>query len=455
MAGWRPRLDRKSGPLYLAVAAAIGEDVQAGKLKAGDRLPPHRELADQLGVTVTTVTRGYTEAERRGLVRGEVGRGTYVRPPAFTPSAPVVSGPIDLSSNALLPHQHAREITEKLSWIISRSTPEYLFNYQPHGGRMDHRETAARWLQASHVPAEAATTVLTSGAQHAMAVALATVTSPGDTVLCESVTYTGMRSLANYLHVRAHPVMMDHEGLLPDALEDAALETGGRVVYCVPSGQNPTAAVMSKKRRRELARLAARLDLLIVEDDAYGFLFEGQEPVCAAVPERTFYLTSMSKSLVPGLRVGLLRTPPGWTDRITGAVFATTVMLTPLDAAAACTSMEDGLATRVIAWKRQEVRARQQIARAALGARVTGSDQSQHAWLQLPSTWAADDFAREARQRGVLVTPAREFAVARHDVPNAVRLALGAPADRDMLRKAVGTLAEILQGAPQAFGITI
>src|ERR671912_473701 len=99
---WRPRIDRKAGPLYLALAAAIAHDMQSGRLKAGERLPPHRELADALGVTVTTVTRGYSEAERRGLVRGEVGRGTFVRPPAFTTAAPPDSGVTDLGTNALL-----------------------------------------------------------------------------------------------------------------------------------------------------------------------------------------------------------------------------------------------------------------------------------------------------------------------------------------------------------------
>jgi DNA-binding transcriptional MocR family regulator len=355
----------------------------------------------------------------------------------------------------LLPHQHARELTEKLALLVSRSTPEYLFNYQPHGGRPDHRAIAARWLRRVAVDATAANTILTSGAQHAMAVSLSTVMKPGDVVLCEAVTYTGMRSLANHLHVRAHPVAMDHEGLLPDALEDAAHETGARVVYCVPSGQNPTARVMSKRRRGEIAAVVQRLDLMLVEDDAYGFLFEGPEPLCAALPERTFYLTSLSKCLVPGLRVGLLRTPPAWTERVTGAVFATTVMLTPLDAAAACALIEDGTASRVMMWKRQEVRARQQIARQLLGDLVTGSPDSQHAWMQLPADWPADDFAREARQRGVILTPAREFAVARHDVPNAVRIALGAPPDRETLKQALTTLAAIVKDAPRAFGMTV
>jgi DNA-binding transcriptional MocR family regulator len=288
-----------------------------------------------------------------------------------------------------------------------------------------------------------------------MAVALATLTAPGDTVLCESLTYTGMRSLANHLHVRLQAVPMDSEGLLPDALEDAALESGGRVLYCTPTIQNPTGRVMTKKRRQEIARIAERVNLFIVEDDAYGFLVEGHKPLAALAPDRTFYLTSLSKSLVPGLRLGFLRTPTGWIDRVIGAVFATTVTVTPLAAAAASEWIQDGTADRVIAWKRQEIRARQELTRAVLGANVSGANESQHLWLQLPPRWPAEDFAREARQRGVIVTAGREFAAARHDVPNAVRICLGPPAERQTLKRAVVTLAEILMDTPQAFGTSV
>jgi DNA-binding transcriptional MocR family regulator len=274
-------------------------------------------------------------------------------------------------------------------------------------------------------------------------------------ILCEAVTYTGMRSLANHLHVGLQPVAMDSEGLIPDALEDAAHESGGRVVYCMPSNQNPTGRIMSRKRRQDVARVAARLNLQLVEDDAYGFLVEGQQPLCALAPDRAFYLTSMSKSLAPGLRIGFLHSPPGWSERLTGAVFATTVMVTPLDAAAVCAWIEDGTADRVIAWKREEIKARQQLARQILGSVVSSSLESQHAWLQLPARWPADDFVREARQRNVVVTAGRDFAVARHDVPNAVRICLGPPADRDVLKSGLTTLAEILDDAPQAFGMTV
>jgi DNA-binding transcriptional MocR family regulator len=452
---WRPRLDRKSGSLYQALAAAIAGDVQSGKLRAGEKLPPQRDLADVLGVTVTTVTRGYAEAERRGLVRGEVGRGTFVRPPAFAPLATSARNVIDLATNALLPQAHAGELQTTLASLVSRTDADRLFNYQPHAGRPEHRAVAADYLRRLKVPADANDTILTSGAQHAMAVALATLTAPGDVVLCESVTYTGMRSLANHLHVRLQTVAMDEEGLLPDALEDAALESGGRVLYCMPSIQNPTARVMSRKRRHDVARVAARLKLFVVEDDAYGFLVEGQQPIAELAPERTFFLTSLSKSLVPGLRVGLLRTPPGWIDRVTGAVFATTVTVAPLLAAVGVHWIEDGTLDRVAVWKRQEIKARQELSRTVLGDLVSGVSQSQHQWVQLPPRWPAEDFAREARQRGVLVTPGREFAVARHDAPNAIRICLGPPAERQTLKKALTTLAEILDDSPQAFGTSV
>ncbi|HUE87594.1 MAG TPA: hypothetical protein VMO26_16080 [Vicinamibacterales bacterium] len=96
-----------------------------------------------------------------------------------------------------------------------------------------------------------------------------------------------------------------------------------------------------------------------------------------------------------------------------------------------------------------------QVARQILRDVVTGSPESQHAWLQLPVAWQADDFAREARLRGVILSPARDFAVARHDVPNAVRIALGAPPDRDTLKKALTTLTAILNEPPQPFGMTV
>src|SRR6266545_17009 len=101
MTMWLPNLDARKGPMYRAIADAIDQDVQRGTLRAGARLPPHRDLADHLGVTVTTITRAYQEATRRGLIAGHVGRGTFIRGTDIEDASE--DGPIDLSLNVLMP----------------------------------------------------------------------------------------------------------------------------------------------------------------------------------------------------------------------------------------------------------------------------------------------------------------------------------------------------------------
>src|SRR5574342_1374072 len=108
MTMWLPNLDSRKGPVYRAIADAIDEDVQSGTLRAGSRLPPHRDLADHLGVTVTTITRAYTEAARRGLISGHVGRGTFIRGAESEERAE--SAPFDLSINILMPDKEVANL---------------------------------------------------------------------------------------------------------------------------------------------------------------------------------------------------------------------------------------------------------------------------------------------------------------------------------------------------------
>ena len=111
MTMWLPNLDGRKGPVYRAIADAIDEEVQKGSLRPGARLPPHRDLADHLGVTVTTVTRAYTEAARRGLTTGHVGRGTFIR---GNGPEDVPSGPIDLSINILMPDREVLALEPRM-----------------------------------------------------------------------------------------------------------------------------------------------------------------------------------------------------------------------------------------------------------------------------------------------------------------------------------------------------
>ena len=440
---WLPELDGRKRPVYRAIADAIDEDVQKGALRAGARLPPHRDLADRLGVTVTTITRAYTEATRRGLIAGHVGRGTFIRGTAQTEDEPQ-TGPLDLSMNILMPDKEVAVLEKHL--FARRVLPwTQLLGYVPSRGHLRHRQAMAAWLSTCGFTADPERIVLTAGAQHAMAVAVAAVAKPGDTLLVEDLTYSGARLLAQQMGLKLRGIAMDAEGLRPDSLEAAIRATRARVLYCMPRLQNPTSAVMSERRRRQIAAIADKQRLVVIEDDTYGFLSPEREPLASILPERTIFITSLSKSLFPGLRLGCAVPPASLVDKVTSAVWATMINTSPIGADIMSSWIEDGTAARIAEWKRHEVGARQQMARRLLqGERLQTLASSPHIWLQLSPKWDSDAFTTHARSRGVVVNAAHEFSVA--DVPpRAVRLCIGTPRTRAGLETALTRVAEALR----------
>jgi DNA-binding transcriptional MocR family regulator len=446
---WQPDLSQLRGPRYLAIVDALSIDVKDGRLSEGDRLPTHRDLAYRLGVTVGTVTRAYAEAERRGLIKGEVGRGTYVRTTRRS-AALVVPEPrsgeelIDLSMNFPVRHDADALLSEGLQQMIGRAGVGCLLDYQPHAGRPEHRAAGAAWIRRHGLEVPPEQIVVTAGGQHAMAVVLGTLAGPGDVVLTESLTYHGVKALADLFRFELVGLAMDSQGILPDAFEKACRAGRARALFCMPSLQNPTGAHMPAERRGEIAEIARRYGVAIVEDDIYGFLVEnGPAPLVTHAPELGFYLASLSKAIAPGLRVGYAAVPPDWTT----AVRATTIMAAPPMAGLASHWIADGTGDRLAAHYRNEAIARQPIGREMLrdfpyAAHPAGF----HCWLTLPEHWTAPHFAAEARQRGVVVTPAEVFAVGSR-APRAVRICLAAARDRDELRRGLAIIADLARKA--------
>jgi DNA-binding transcriptional MocR family regulator len=454
---WAPDLRTRQGPRYLAVADALADDVATGRLRPGARLPTHRDLADRLGVTVGTVSRAYAEAARRGLTSGEVGRGTFVRPAAAEPTAGAAGdarGLIDLTAN--LPPVTGEEergggLARALESLARRSDLGRLLGYAPDGGAPEHRAAGAAWMRRAGPAARPEDVLVTSGSQHALTAALATLLRPGDLLLTEALTYAGIKALAGLLHLRVQGVALDQHGLRPDALAEAC---GGaaKALYLVPNLQNPTTALMPEGRRREIAAVARAHGLTVVEDDPHGPLLEDPPPPLAAfAPERTCYVTGTSKVLAPGLRIGFLRAPAPLVPRLAAAIRATTWMAAPLMAEIAARWIRDGTAERILKRKRQEAAARQRLAAAAL-ARFSFQSHpaAYHFWLHLPEPWRSETFTDAARRRGVAVAPAQAFVVGRIAVPHAVRLCLGGTAGREPLEKGLRVLAGILETAPEA-----
>lgn len=452
MTMWTPQFDRQNGPLYLAIADAIARDIDEGRLKPGERLPTQRGLARTLGVALTTVTRAYAEAERRRLVTGEVGRGTFVRHANGGTDARPVPDIIDFRTNVLSAHRYGRQLVDDLSRILLESDHALLLDYDDPTGTAEARDAGAQWAQRLGIDAGPDRVLVTCGAQHAMTVAFATLARAGDTILTEGLTYRGMKSLANLLGLRLRGVPLDRQGMIPDAFREACQSTGARVAFCMPTIQNPTTAVMSLDRRREIVAIAAEYGVTLVEDDSYGFLASGTRPIAADAPD-TVYLTGTSKSLAPGLRVGFIVAPSCLVDRMAAAIGSTTYSAPAAMASAVARWTADGTLDRVMTWKREEAEARQAIAMERLsGFGYDGHPAAHHGWIVLPEPWCTSDFVSQARLRGVVVSPADDFAVERANIPHAVRISLGPPATREELTMGLNALRETLAAPPGPCG---
>ncbi|MBX7084725.1 MAG: PLP-dependent aminotransferase family protein [Nannocystaceae bacterium] len=451
---WTPQLARLEGPRYLAIADAIADDVAAGRLTTGQRMPTHRELADALGLTVGTITRAYAVAIERGLLSGEVGRGTFVRgtPPRarmtrLTPRDPDERVGVDLALNFLRVPEHDGVFARALAELSRRPDLPALFDeYKPQPGTREHRAAGARWLARAGLTVAAEDVLVCAGAQHALTVALLTLTRPGDAIAVEAVTYPGMLALARSLGRTVVGVAMDDEGMLPQSLDAVCRTRHPRLVYCMPTVQNPTARVMSTARREAIAQVLQRHETAVLEDDVYGFLAaQCQLPIASLVPRLGHFIAACTKSVAPGLRIGFLAVPRGEGGRFTEAAWATAVMAPPLTAELAARWIDDGTAARLADARRTEARARQQLARAQLGCpQLLGDPAAFHLWLPLPPSISAAAFVAAAQHRGVQVVPGEAFA-AGHEAPAAVRVSLGPPHDHAELQRGLAVVADVLR----------
>jgi DNA-binding transcriptional MocR family regulator len=452
---WNPEIEA-AGARYLAIAEALSGDVKSGRLRPGDRLPTHRDLAYRLGVTVGTVTRAYAEAARRGLVGGEVGRGTYVRdirPASFSVLDDRSDGaggeaPINLGISKAATAEAGPLLAAALRKLADSPDLGTLLDYQPHRGQLRHRAAGAAWLARAGLAVDPERVVVTAGGQHAMSVAFAALARPGDLVLAEQYTYAGMKAVAGLLQLRLQGVATDGDGLVPEAFEAACRAGPARALYCMPNLQNPTGSVMPAERRRAIAAIAEAHDVAIVEDDVYGFLDADLPPPLASfAPTVGHYLTSLSKSLAPGLRIGFLAAPAGGERAFINPLRATAWMAVPLMAEIAARWIEDGTADRLAAHRRAEALTRQALAAALFHGKWQAHPASFHGWLLLPEPWTADGYVEAARQRGVIVTSATTFALVRPAI-EAVRVCLSATPDIRRLEHALKILADLLRRDP-------
>jgi DNA-binding transcriptional MocR family regulator len=418
---WTPDLPTDGTPLFEQILAALERAVRDGGLKAGERLPPQRALARTLGVSVGTVTRAYEEADRRGLTLGHVGRGTYIARAQDTDNGRGPGPLVDLSMN--VPPMVAAERLLIEAWGKVRRRAEFAeaLNYGPIAGQPEYRKLAAAWLTdtAGVEAIDPLQLVITSGAQAAMDLVFSTLCKAGDVILAEELTFGGMKAIAQYRGYSLAPVAMDDEGIIPDALAAALKATGARVLYTMPTLQNPTARTLSVGRRNELIRVARQAELTIVEDDVYAPYIERRDappPLANLAPDITYYISGLSKSLAPGLRTGFVIAPTALlASHVAVGVRASAHATQSMGLLLAQQVIEEGSAQQILKENRRLLRARSAALRDALNLPPAHlAAMSPHVWLPASYTVAsrleAQLLSENVRVTGIsdpLLDPAR------------------------------------------------
>lgn len=456
MTTWSPDRTTLYRPVYLSLANQIAHAVAEGMLPPGTRMPTHRALADQLGVSVQTVSRAYEELIQQGLMTGEVGRGTFVRTARAEPAPPFVMERvrelIDLSIlKPVVEAMHLERMQTALAGLAGNLPSSLAFSFRPSMALAPHRETALVWLRCCGIETAAKNVLVTNGATPAITIALMTALRPGGLVVTEEIGHHTLVPLCAYLGLKIEGLAADREGILPDALERACREASVSAVLVHPNAASPTSALMGSTRRNELVEVARRHQVQIIENDAWGPLVDRPAPPLARLaPERTLYVTGFSKCVMPGLRTGYLVVPDKLIAAAANRHLVVNWMATAIMAEIASRWIEDGTALELALWQRAALRRRQTIAGQLLrDLPCQRHRESLQIWLPLPPAASEEQFVAQARLHGVAIAPGASFTTVSRPLPPAIRIAIGSAASEAELRTGLAVVADLYRSEPE------
>jgi DNA-binding transcriptional MocR family regulator len=459
MTNWLPDLSAGSGPLYQRLADSIETDIDRGVIAAGAKLPPQRDLAYDIGTTVGTVGRAYQLLRERGLVSGEVGRGTYVlgrhdtKADLLAPD-PHVEGTryIDAPRGKLRFDSTAAPDTGQgaiVADVLSRTAQEHPYEISSYTRDFPDRwfEAGCSWLSRNSFRPRPDGIVPTLGTHAAVMAAIAALTTPGDYIVFEHLTYSQISRSAGLIGRRTALVTSDAEGLDPEDFERVCAQKHPKMMFLMPTAKNPTLVTLSATRREAIARVAREYNVVLIEDDLYGDLTDDPTPLLAEyAPERTIVAGGLSKSVAAGVRGGWLACPPAYRHRIRVAHKMLTGGLPFLLAEVCSRLVLSGQASEMRKRSIVEINARVAIVRETLaGFDFKAVDNVPFVWLTLPDPWLSGTFKNACLEHGVLIDDEDEFKAGRSEqVFHGVRFGVSQPERRKDIAGGVGVIRRLL-----------
>ena len=438
---------------YRRIADRVAGDIASGRLRPGQQLPPQRVFARQRGIAGSTAGRVYAELVRRGLVVGEVGRGTFVRAAAAGPYGRAIveaatSAPVNLELNYPSAPGQSELLAPALAPLLRPDVLTEALRPAPATGTAAAREAVADLLATPAWRPDPDRVLFSGNARQAIAATLASLVRPGGRVGVEPLTYPLVREIAGRLGVTLVALEVDGDGLLrPESVVAAQRAAPLSALYLQPTLHNPTSVTTGEARKREIADVVRELGLPVVEDRIWSFLHpDSPAPLAACAPGLVHVVDGLSKRVAPGLTVGFLVVPEGRVDAVGVAIRSGGWSAGRFALEAGARWMADGTVERLVAAKREDAAARQRLVAEELGEFAVRADPlTYYAWWELPTPWRADTFTAAAAAHGIAVTPGTAFSVDPKVTPDAVRLGLASAAVPD-LRRALRVLAGLARG---------
>ena len=369
------RIDAGRGaPIYMQIIQALIRDIERGRLTSGTYLPSSRELATTLGVNRKTVVLAYEDLIAQGWLASAGTRGTMVstslpEPQHGRASTPPETAPIQPDYDYVRPPERPLALpggtglkldegtpdgrlfppellTRAYRTAINRASRENRLQYRDPRGSAALRHAIANMLKTQRgLPVTAENICITRGSQNGMFLATHALVRPGDAVVVEKLTYEPAVAAFRACGARIVPVDLDDDGIDVDAVEYAARRHAVRAVFVTPHHQFPTTISLRPERRLRLLELSRQFGFAIIEDDYdHEFHFESQPllPMAAYAPPKVVYVGSMSKLLLPALRIGYVAAPAPVIDAIAHMVSLTDGMGNTLTEDAAAELIENG-----------------------------------------------------------------------------------------------------------------
>lgn len=443
---WKPDRSRIEPPLYLGLASMLERDILSGALSSGTKMPPQRELADYLDVSLNTITRVYTLCVKKGLLRAVTGRGTFVS--GTMPAGRNVIEPGSGTGRALAldiatpVFTGAEPLLQLIREVLDSPEAAGFFRYTNPLGTTAQRAAAARWLELFGISAGAERVLITNGTQNALNLTLSALFSDGDRIAVDRYTYANFIGLANMLNITLVPVGGDSSGMSAAELERLLRTVPVKGIYLSPSCSNPQALCMPMERRQELAAVISGHGLMLIEDDCYAFL-RGEQltPLSVLAPENSIYLSGVNKAIAPGLRIAFMHYPLRLKETLESAVYNCNLVAGPLNAEIARRIIESGLHLRCIRRQRELVGRRSAIYAEYF---PLTNPCSCYQWLPLPDGVTGRFFEALAAKEGVRVYGSERFLAGDADGRHYLRVSTAAAESEGELRAALRTVRRLI-----------